>query len=108
MIRGSAEAKKFWLYSGHDNGPIMPLLSALGAFDGSWAPYAALIALEVYQVSPNIESRESSDDYVVRLVYNGKELTMESCGTPLCPISTFASLVSKVVPSDAECGLASR
>ncbi len=37
----------FLLYSGHDDGPIIPVLAALGVFDGSWPPYASMISLEL-------------------------------------------------------------
>lgn len=45
------QARRFWLYAGHDDGPIMPMMRALGAFHGVWSPYATLIALELYNSS---------------------------------------------------------
>ena len=38
------------LYSAHDT-TLMPLLLAMGAFDGEWPPFAADVAFELYEVA---------------------------------------------------------
>jgi hypothetical protein len=43
-----ADPLKFVLYSGHDT-TIMPLLNAMQAWDGVWAPYASYLTFELYQ-----------------------------------------------------------
>ena len=50
---------RFFLYSGHDLGPIMQLLSALGAWDGAWAGYASMVTFELLDVT----STENSGAY---------------------------------------------
>merc|ERR1711934_1072751 len=48
IINGTAKPTKFWLYSGHDTGPIMPLLSAFHIHYDHWCPYASMIVVEMY------------------------------------------------------------
>ena len=54
----------FW-YSGHDV-TIMPLLRALNIWDGTWAPYASYVAVELHH---------HAGDWEIRVVYNDNLLT---------------------------------
>merc|ERR1711959_8688 len=95
-VKGTAATPKFSLFSGHDTGPILPLLHAFGVSDGTWPPYACSIAIELYE-SP------SNHQHVVRFVYNGKALTIPGCGSPLCPWKKFEAIAAKVTPAEGEC-----
>lgn len=55
---------RFWLYSGHDTGPIMPMLFAYHVHLDFWCPYASMITVELY-------SADTPSGYAVRFVYNG-------------------------------------
>jgi hypothetical protein len=96
-LNGDEGAYKFLLYSGHDTGPIMPVLAALGVYDGIWAPYASLISFEVWQ-------HDSTGDVSVRVVYNGDEMRLPACGgAVMCPVDKFVTLLQSLVPAAAEC-----
>jgi hypothetical protein len=77
---------KLAVYSGHDT-TLMPMLASLGSavYDGEWAPYASMMTIEVYHQHPE-------DQYLFRLVYNGKVLTsrIDGCdNSDLCPVSAL-------------------
>ena len=82
---------KLAIFSGHDT-TLMPLLASLGprVFDGTWPPYASMIAIEMHQV--NLDGTKDKQlyptDYAFRLVYNGQVITsrMDGCpeGADLC------------------------
>jgi hypothetical protein len=65
------QVPKFLLYSGHDLGPMMPLLAALEAWDGVWTGFASMITMELLQATDSKELR-------VRATYNGDVLQV--CG----------------------------
>ena len=75
---------KLAIFSGHDT-TLMPLLASLGprVFDGTWPPYASMIAIEMHQV--NLDGTKDKQlyptDYAFRLVYNGQVITsrMDGC-----------------------------
>jgi len=95
---------KFVLFSGHDNGPILPVLHALGVADGKWPPYGATIALELYERDGEKQHSDGEkQQHMVRMVYNGQVLTIPGCGGPLCAWGDFQALVAKVVPSEHDC-----
>lgn len=93
-VKGTSK-QKFLLFSGHDTGPILPLLHAFRVTDGTWPPYASSIAIELYE--------DSHGKHVVRMVYNGKALTIPGCGSTLCPWKRFEAIAEKVTPTDEEC-----
>lgn len=119
------KARKFWVYAGHDDGPVMPMMAALGAYHGVWSPYATLIALELYNSSSGSLSEPmlvepalrgvgtraaaspaaAADDmqYYVRAIVLGEEVKMPFCSAVLCPIAEFEQLVASLVPTEAEC-----
>ncbi len=70
---------RFFLYSGHDLGPIMPLLSAFNAWNGTWATYAAMLTIELLDMP---QSTVPS----VRMVYNGEVKQLPGCAAALCTL----------------------
>lgn len=93
---GNEDAKLFHLWSGHDV-TVMPILAGLGQLK-KWAPYASLIAFELYVVTT------SPDSLSVRTVYNGDVLTLEGCGgQQMCPYLSFISLLEAMLPTAAIC-----
>jgi len=69
---------KFSLYSGHDTGPILPLLHAFGVPPTEWPAYASTISLELYQGEVGV--------YAVRVLYNGTPQKLPACGGKELPI----------------------
>merc|ERR1712196_118064 len=90
---------KLALYSGHDTGPILPLLHAFKVADGKWPPYASTIVLEVYTPKAGSGKKE----HVVRMIYNGKALTIPACSKEMCPWETFAAVMEEVAASPEDC-----
>lgn len=88
------KAKKFYLYSGHDN-TVMPLLLAFNATDYKWSPYASMVQLELYEVL-----NSTSTNYAVRLMYNGVERTIGYCDQTPCPLAQFGQLIRDITPQD--------
>jgi len=91
---------KFNLYSGHDTGPILPLLHAFKVADGKWPPYAAYITLELYS--------SATKGHAVRMVYNGKALHIPGCGSVLCPWKRFSAIAKSVSPTKDDCAMKKR
>jgi len=120
----------FRLLSGHDTAPMMPLLCTCGlclvldafrgghvqvgvqcvfwsrdtrlfcgfaaafdAWDGHWTWYASLIAFELYELPSSV--------WAVRMIYNGKVITMPGCSSSLCPFDEFEAHVNTIIPSVA-------
>lgn len=88
------------IYSGHDS-TLVPLLCALGCYDGVWPPYASFLSLEV------VRSRASGERFV-RAVYNDKQMPMTSClgdgagGEMWCPLPAFLQRLREMAVSTAE------
>ncbi|XP_038613661.1 lysophosphatidic acid phosphatase type 6 [Tachyglossus aculeatus] len=82
----SSKTRKLYLYAAHDV-TLVPLLMALGIFDRKWPPYAADLALELYQ---HQESRE----WFVRLSYLGEEQVVRGCSAGMCPLEEFLSALA--------------
>jgi hypothetical protein len=104
---GETTAKKFVLYSGHDTGPMMPLLGAFGVFASDpfvFTPYASLISFELVE-------NTSSKLLFVRMVYNGNVMRIpwKGCGPVggkdnwMCPWDGFISGAAALVPTTEEC-----
>ena len=62
------DTPSFLLYSGHDDGPMEPVLAAFGVWDGTWPRYAAMMTLELFHMS------SAPATPLVRMVYNGQVL----------------------------------
>lgn len=79
-----------YLLAGHDT-TIMPLLAVLltkDLWDGKWAPYGALLSLELYSAT------EKNVEFLFRLVYNGKPLILKSCAASLCDVAVLLDILS--------------
>ena len=59
-------ARKLCLYSVHDSS-LLPMLVAMGCFDGQWPPYAADIRIELYV--------DNQQDHWVKILYCDKVST---------------------------------
>ena len=80
--------------AGHDT-TLMPLLAVLltkELWDGKWAPYGALLALELYRANKSAEHTDIK--FLFRLVYNGKPLILKSCPGALCDVSILLDILS--------------
>ena len=91
--------------SGHDT-TVMPLLAALGVWDGKWAPYASLVVMETYYI-PNDDDFKSNRGF--RIVYNGDVLTdkMEGCegAGEICDLQVLVDYLSEFATNDRDCEL---
>ena len=84
-VQGSS-ALRFGLFLGHDTS-VLPLLAALGVWEGVWPPYSSLLVFELYE--------GEGDQYFFRLVYDGKELIMDECdGKALCRVEVLEQVVT--------------
>lgn len=94
----------------------MPILVALQAADGVWPYYASMILMELYEINTNeplkhntrFQSRAKkpagADKFAVRLIYNGKVLSLPFCSSSqhlgLCNYQTLSDYMNSVTPSD--------
>jgi hypothetical protein len=92
------------VYSGHDT-TIMPMLAALGVWDGGWAPYASLLAIELYYVKGASSKFPSSRAF--RIVYDGEVLTGKFKGcevdNELCDFSLLDEHLKTFAKYDSDC-----
>ena len=107
---GNADAKKFVLVSGHDTGPINPMLGALEMMPSDPyepPPFAAMIVVELLE-----RSAGAGGGLYVRVVYNGEVQKVPwagVCGATapggdwLCEYDGFTKRVAAMVPTAAEC-----
>lgn len=81
---------KFALFSGHDN-TIQPFLAAVAKqnWDQRWPGYASMITIEIYTASAL-----STSDYLFRIVYNSKALTIPGCSDSLCDLNILLNAMS--------------
>lgn len=109
-------APAFVLLSGHDTGPMAPVLAALriggGAFGWAFPHFADLIAIELYRTSATSPTSPASKGfisyYAVRVVHDGDVVTEGVPGCPagqqLCPFEAFHAAAAALTPSPQECG----
>lgn len=98
-------APKLSIFAGHDACPMMPVMVALGVWDGTWPDYASLLALELVSV-------DGEEGNFVRAIYKGnaagqpsraEQREITGCARPgdgLCPLEDFLELALKSVPAD--------
>jgi hypothetical protein len=103
MSGGAASSPKLMVWSGHDTGPMAPVLGALKIGGAEFPRFNDLLALELYAV-------DGTGVPVVRLVHNGAVVTGLVPGCPaaaaLCPWEAFHKIVTSQVPTPFECGRA--
>lgn len=98
LIANKAEAKRFVLYSGHDLGPMMPLLASFKVWDAIWTPYASLIAWEL------LRGRRDGE-YALRFIYNGRVLRIPGCNSSVCALNDFLSVAKNLIPTEEDCAV---
>jgi hypothetical protein len=107
-------APAFLLYSGHDTGPMGPVLAALGIGGAEFPRFADLLSLELHCVTEGAnnhtaaETASAASAYAVRIVHNGAVVTSRVAGCPageeLCPYAAFHAAAAALVPTPEECG----
>ena len=106
------DTPSFVLFSGHDTGPMGPVLGALHMGGAEFPRFADLISIELHRVG--VRNRWGgmavggpADSYAVRAVHNGDIVTPRIPGCPaaeLCPYSAFHAATAALVPTPPECG----
>ena len=96
-ISGDTYAKKFVLYSG-DAETIMPFLAAFGGavWDGKWAPDAALLVIELYQMDIPSPTSPSGWMHAFRLLYQGRPLIVPGCTNEVCDVHVLRKFVESL------------
>jgi hypothetical protein len=82
------------VFSGHDT-TLLPLLTAFGAHDGHWPPYASSMVFELLY-------DEKEDKHLVSLSYNGKRMALfgsKSTG-PVAYADFKAQVAERMKPGD--------
>ncbi|SPQ97717.1 unnamed protein product (mitochondrion) [Plasmodiophora brassicae] len=94
---------KFSLYSGHDTGPIMLLLSAFGVDDQfPWAPFASYISLELYRRVDSVG--RPPEAHFIRIIHNGHVLRLPMAdANEFIPFPQFMAFLATMIPSPEEC-----
>lgn len=91
--------RRFALIGGHDT-TILPILVALGVWDGQWPHYGAMLRLEVLS--------NQSGALFVRLLYNLEETELRLPGCDYqspCPWESFVRVTNGIIAAaKAECG----
>lgn len=79
---------QFVLIGGHDT-TIMPMLAAIlgEEWDAVWASYASLLTFELYNTT-------TPDQYLFRMVYNGKALVVPGCSDSLCDLDILMEVLA--------------
>jgi hypothetical protein len=103
VTSGASDARRFVLYAGHDDGPMFPVLSALGVFPPAWVPYSALMSIELWELDAPAGGRTQ---WAVRVVYDGAVQQLPACASSLCDLREFAAVVERMNPTRAECQVA--
>ncbi len=93
---------KMYLYSGHDTGPIMPMLGFFQFQFNAWSPYASMINIELF------EDVKTGNLYVLT-TFNGQIILLPSpCDGDnnehsMCSWEAFLDYVKPVIPTSEEC-----
>ena len=109
---GKPGTPKYVQLSGHDTGPMAPILGALRIGGAEFPRFNDLLAIELHMLTQARSSREDSHGHVtshaVRLVHNGEVVShlVEGCpsDSDLCPFAAFQATVADLVPTAAQCG----
>jgi hypothetical protein len=92
------QRQKLTVMLGHDAVPMLPLLLALGVWDGKWPDYASMLVLET------VRCAQTGETYV-RCIYNQEEKILPCAGpNGLCKWDDFVAMLKKVeVDYDKAC-----
>ena len=105
------KAVKMAIWSGHDTGPMSPVIGALGVGGSEFPRFNDLLAIELY--SSTSTTSTSSAGAMVRVVHNGEVVTdlvpgcsdsVDSVHDGLCSWVHFHQTVMNMVPTPSECG----
>jgi hypothetical protein len=118
----SAYAPKFVQWSGHDTGPMAPVLGALQIGGAEFPVFNDIIVMELYEIEMEKEKEKHENEneqrdpnvsgsrYTVRVVHNGQVVSALVPGCPsgedLCPWESYHASVASLVPTPSECGRA--
>jgi len=93
-------APKLVIWSGHDTGPMAPVIGALRVGGAEFPRFNELLAIEMYDTS--------SSGTMIRIIHNGAVVTGLVPGCPqnsdLCPWKLFHDTVMRLVPTPSDCG----
>jgi hypothetical protein len=100
VVAGKKDARLLTILSGHDTGPMLPFVVAMGAWtdDDIWPMYASLAAIELY--------KDDHGSFYSRFIYNGTVRPLPACGgRDLCTWEEMRKLLVSLVPSEQDCGV---
>lgn len=119
--QSSRDPIRFALFSGHDTGPLGPMMSAFGVLNEEWPTYASMIVLEAW--APDADSAAAAgsrstqrhgDDPAngayVRVLFQGRVLPVPGCNITeegLCPLADYLNFTAAWYPTEADCSTGS-
>jgi len=92
----------FYIYSTHDNS-VAPIIGALGVEPMEWPPYASNLIFELWRDNESNPDSVNFNDYVVRVIYNGRVIRTNWCDFNKCPLSSLHYRFKQYFPSLDEC-----
>jgi len=92
----------FYILSSHDNS-VAPIMGALGVEPMEWPPYASNLIFELWRDNESSIDSVNFNDYVVRVIYNGKVIRTNWCDFNKCPLSSLYYRFKEYFPSLDEC-----
>ncbi len=93
---------KFYIYSAHDLS-VGPIMGALGLDKIDWSPYASNVIFELWRNNKSNPNSVNYDDYIVRLIYNGKVIKPSWCSSEQCTLSQLYNRLKVYYPEDGAC-----
>jgi len=100
--RNISRTPSFFIFSAHDN-TVAPVMGALGVEPMEWPPYASNIIFELWKDDKSNMDSIDFNDYVVRVIYNGKVIRTNWCDFNHCPLSSLFYRFKEYFPSLDEC-----
>lgn len=121
--QSSVDPIRFALFSGHDTGPLGPMMSAFGVLNEEWPTYASMIVLEAWATdatsaataaagssSTQLDSDDSTSGAYVRVLFQGRVLPVPGCNATaegLCPLADYLNFTAAWYPTEADCSTGS-
>jgi len=102
--RNNSNVPTFYIYSAHDDS-VGPIMGALGIEPMEWPPYASNLIFELWKKDDDKSHVDSYDfnDYMVRVIYNGKIIKTNWCDFNACPLLSLYDRFKEYFPSNNEC-----